>query len=217
MGWIESLIERTLSGASERARAESSRARELLAELAGKPLAVQISGTPWEQRPLVLQSNGTALTLLASDDAAGTAPAARLIGAPLSLTALLSDAEGVIRRGDVRVEGDAQLAQRYRELALLLAPDLEHSLSGMLGRSAAHLIMGAARTAADTARAAATTSLRNVAEYLAHESGDLVSPQEAEHYLRGVEQAREQLDRLEARLARLTLRLGGLTDGSGPV
>jgi ubiquinone biosynthesis protein UbiJ len=216
MGWIESLIDRTLARASMRAHADSTRARELLAELAGRPLAVSIEGTPWQEQPLILQSNGTALHLLSTDAAAGTPAAARLIGAPLSLAALLSDPEGVIRRGDVRIEGDAQFAQHYRELALLLAPDLEHTLGGVLGRSAAHLIMGAARSAADTARQAADTSLRNVAEYLAHESGDLVSRQEAEHYLRGVEQAREQLDRLEARLDRLLHRLGGLTDGSGP-
>ena len=216
MGWIESLIDRTLARASMRAHAESTRARELLAELAGRPLAVAIEGTPWHEQPLILQSNGTALHLLSTDATAGTPAAARLIGAPLSLAALLSDAEGVIRRGDVRIEGDAQLAQRYRELALLLAPDLEHTLSGVLGRSAAHVIMGAARSAADTARQAADTSLRNVAEYLAHESADLVSRQEAEHYLRGVEQAREQLDRLEARLDSLLHRLGGLTDDSGP-
>src|SRR6185437_198643 len=111
-----------------------------------------------------------------------TPAAARLMGAPLSLMALLSDAEGVIRRGDVRIEGDAQLAQRYRELALLMAPDLEQSLSGVLGRSAAHLIMGAARKAMDTARNAADTSLRNVAEYFSHETGDLVSRPEAENF-----------------------------------
>jgi len=216
MGWIESLIDRTLARASMRAQAESTRARALLGELCGRPLAVQIEGTPWQQQPLILQSNGTALHLLSADAAAAAPAAARLIGAPLSLAALLSDAEGVIRRGDVRIEGDAQLAQRYRELALLLAPDLEHTLSGVLGRSTAHLIMGAARGATETARHAADTSLRNVAEFLAHESGELVSRQEAEHYLRGVEQAREQLDRLEARLDSLMRRLGGLTGGSGP-
>jgi ubiquinone biosynthesis protein UbiJ len=129
---------------------------------------------------------------------------------------LLSDAEGVIARGDVRIEGDAQLAQRYRELAWLLAPDLEHSLSGVLGRSAAHLVLGAARGAADSARQAADTTLRNVGEFLAHESGDLVSRPEAEHYLRGVEALREQLDRLEARMTHLTQRLQNLADGSGP-
>ncbi|HEX4050791.1 MAG TPA: SCP2 sterol-binding domain-containing protein [Steroidobacteraceae bacterium] len=216
MGWIESLIDRTLARASMRAHAESTRARELLADLSGRPLAVLIEGTPWQEQPLILQSNGTALHLLSTDAAAATPAAARLIGAPMSLMSLLSDAEAVIRRGDVRVEGDVQLAQRYRELALLLAPDLEHTLSGVLGRSAAHLIMGAARGAADTARHAADTSVRNVAEFLSHESGDLVSRQEAEHYLRGVEELREQLDRLEARMDRLTQRLGGLTDDSGP-
>jgi ubiquinone biosynthesis protein UbiJ len=215
MGWIESLIERALSGACERARAESTRARELLAELAGKALAVHVSGTPWESQPLILDSDGSALHLL-SPEAAGMAQiAARLTGAPLSLTALLSDAEGVIRRGDVRIEGDAQLAQRYRELAVLMAPDLEHSLSGVVGRGAAHLMMGAARKAMDTARQAANTSMRNIAEYLVHESGDLLSRGEAEHFFREVEQAREQLDRLEVRLSHLTLRLGGLTEGSG--
>lgn len=215
MGWIEALIDRLLARASMRARAESTHASELLRQLTGRPLCVQIEGTPWQQQPLTIQSNGTALHLLSADAAAAAPAAACLIGAPLSLMALLSDAEDVIRRGDVRIEGDAQLAQRYRELALLLAPDLEQSLSGVLGRSAAHLVMGAARSAARTAGHAASTSVRNVAEYLAHESGDLVSTQEAEHYLRGVEQAREQLDRLEARLARIEQQLGELTEGTG--
>jgi len=216
MGWIESLIDRTLSRASLRAQAESSRARALLAQLSGRPLAIEIEGTPWQQQPLIVQSNGTALHLLSVDATASAPVAARLSGAPLSLMSLLSDPEGAVHRGDVHIQGDAQLAQSYRELALLLAPDIEHSLSGVLGRSTAHLLMGAARGAAATARHAAVSSVHNVAEYLAHESGDLVSRQEAEHYLRGVEQAREQLDRLEARLERLSQRLAGLTDDSGP-
>ena len=46
---------------------------------------------------------------------------------------------------------------------------------------------------------AATTGVRNVAEYLAHERRDLVSRPEAEDFYRGVERLREDLDRLEAR------------------
>jgi ubiquinone biosynthesis protein UbiJ len=38
-----------------------------------------------------------------------------------------------------------------------------------------------------------------VAEYLAHETGDLVPRAEAEDFYRGVERLREDLDRLEAR------------------
>jgi ubiquinone biosynthesis protein UbiJ len=43
------------------------------------------------------------------------------------------------------------------------------------------------------------TGVRNVAEYLAHERGDLVPRAEAEDFYRGVERLREDLDRLEAR------------------
>ena len=48
-------------------------------------------------------------------------------------------------------------------------------------------------------RRAAQTGVRNVAEYLAHERGDLVPRAEAEDFYRGVERLREDLDRLETR------------------
>jgi ubiquinone biosynthesis protein UbiJ len=48
-------------------------------------------------------------------------------------------------------------------------------------------------------RRAATTGMRNVAEYLAHERRDLVPRAEAEDFYRNVERLREDLDRLEAR------------------
>jgi ubiquinone biosynthesis protein UbiJ len=47
---------------------------------------------------------------------------------------------------------------------------------------------------------AAQTGVRNVAEYLAHERGDLVPRAEAEDFYRGVERLREDLDRVEARV-----------------
>ena len=48
--------------------------------------------------------------------------------------------------------------------------------------------------------------MRNVAEYLAHERGDLVPRAEAEDFYRGVERLREDLDRLEARARMLRNR-----------
>jgi len=202
---IDSVIERALSRACNRARRDSPRACAILAQLAGKRLAVAVSGTPWAQQPIVIESTGAALRLVPH------VADATVSGAPLSLLALTrAEPEAVIRRGDVRIEGDAQVAQRFRELAPLLLPDLEHELSRFTGRSAAHLLMGAFRTAADTVRRSAWTGAQNLAEYLAHESGQLVSRHEAEHFLRGVEQAREQLDRLEARLAQLERHSNGL-------
>jgi ubiquinone biosynthesis protein UbiJ len=225
MSAVRSVLERVLGEASARARAESPRARALLEELAGKRMAVAVAGTSFERAPLVVICNGQSLGLMetagaaappadvsaepAGAGSAGPAHAAAhgadamISGAPLSLLALTRDAEAAIRRGDVHVSGDAQVAQRFRELAVLLAPDLEHEASRLIGRSAAHLLMSGLRSAGQAAREVAWTSARNLAEYLAHENGTLVSGAEAEHFLRGVEQAREQLDRLEARVAQL--------------
>jgi ubiquinone biosynthesis accessory factor UbiJ len=213
MSWMHSLLGRALAQASARARGESPRAQELLRELAGRRLAVAVRGTPWEQAPLAVLCSGETLRL--QDAAADGGVDATLCGAPLSLLAMLRDPEGVIQRGDVRISGDAQLAQRFQELAELLIPDVEHELSRVLGRSTAHLLMRGLRRASQAARAVAWTSVRNLAEYLAHENAQLVPRTEAEHFLRGVELAREQLDRLEARIGQLERQAAG-TGGAEP-
>lgn len=236
MSALRSLLGRVLAEVSARARTESPRARVLLEELHGRRLAVAVAGTPFEHRPLILTCNGESLgvvptveqdalspgvtavamgaTAEAVDPAGRTADAA-ISGAPLSLLALTRDPEAVVHRGDVHFSGDAQVAQRFRELFPLLAPDLEHELSRVLGRSLAHVLMSGLRSASHAAGAAARTSLRNVGEYLAHEHGTLVPRAEAEHFLRSVDQAREQLDRLEARVAQLERSAEG-TGGAEP-
>ena len=212
MAAVEWLISRLLERSSARARAESTRASTLLTELAGKRLAIRVLGTPWAEQPIGIESDGMSLSCVTSSGVA----TATLIGAPVSLLALSgSDPEAPIRRGDVRIEGDAQLAQQYRELARLLVPDLEDSLARLMGPSAAHVATRGLHGAADFVKDATFRSLQNFAEFLAHESGDLVSRHEAEHYLRGADELRERLDRLEARLTDLERRAGAIGDATG--
>jgi ubiquinone biosynthesis accessory factor UbiJ len=214
MAAVEWLVTRLLERSCDRARTESSRASTLLTELSGKRLAIRALGTPWAEQPLCIESDGTRLSCMASS----TPAAATLIGAPVSLLALAgSDPEAVIRRGDVRVEGDAQLAQQYRELGRFLVPDLEDTLARLMGRSAAHVATRGVHDAADFVKGAAWRSVQNLAEFLAHESGDLVSRHEAEHFLRGADELRERLDRLEARLADLERRSETLGDTTGSI
>jgi ubiquinone biosynthesis protein UbiJ len=196
---IDSLIDRALQSAVARALRESPRARELIAALAGRRISLEVRGTPWNT---TVESTGTMLRTLRLQS--GASADASIAGAPLSLLALTGAApEAVIQRGDVRIEGDAEIAQQFRELAVLLKPDLESGMSGLLGRSGAHVLMRGLRGAAAWTRASAWTGVQNLSEYLAHERGELVSRAEAEHYLRGVDELREQLDRIEARMAQL--------------
>lgn len=179
----------------------SPRARELCAELAGRRIALQIEGFGLR---FVLASDGTRLALTREHTAGADA---QLSGTPLNLLALAGpDAEAVIRRGDVRIDGDAQIAQRFRELGRLLRPDIEEEMSQLIGDAAAHHLARTASGALEFGRRVAATGVRNFAEFFAHERGDLVPRAEADALFDDIDRAREDVDRLAARVALLAAR-----------
>ena len=198
------MLTSTLENVLNRGLPRSPRAQQLCAELAGHRLLVAVTGLQ-----VLVESTGVSLKLsVVSPQALVSAPPeATVTGGPLSLLALSgSDPEAVIQRGDVRIEGDAELAQKFRELALLLRPDLEEELSLVLGDVPAHQVGRLARALVGWTQNAATTTLHNVAEYLGHERQDLVPRSEADSFLRGVDSLREDVDRLAARIDLLNRR-----------
>jgi ubiquinone biosynthesis accessory factor UbiJ len=198
------MLTATLENVLNRGLPRSPRAQQLCAELAGRQVAVEIAGTP---RYLLVESSGVSLKVstVAPEALAARTPAAIIRGGPFSLLALSGAApESVLQRGAVRIEGDAELAQQFRELALLLRPDLEEELSHVVGDVPAHQLGRFARAALELTRKAAATTALNAAEYLAHERRDLVPGTEAEQFLQGVDTLREDVDRLAARIDLLT-------------
>jgi len=189
------MLTSTLENVLNRGLPRSPRAQQLCAELSGRKVCVAISGFGH----VVLESNGSTLKLSAPG---GDEPAdARLSGGPLSLLALAGPTpEAVLQRGDVRIEGDAELADKFRELARLLRPDPEEELALLTGDVPAHQIGRVARAALSWTLRAGRTTVRNLAEYLGHERGDVLSRGEAEPFLRGVDALREDVDRLAARV-----------------
>jgi ubiquinone biosynthesis protein UbiJ len=103
---IENLLNRNLP--------RSPRAQQLCVELRGKRVRIEAQGLGWR---LDCESLGSSLRLTrAADDE--RVPDAEIVGGLGSLAALAGTApEAVIQRGDVRITGDAELAQRFRELS----------------------------------------------------------------------------------------------------
>jgi len=202
------MLTSTLENVLNRGLPRSPRAQQLCAELAGRKVAVVV--VPAYRGALghvLVESTGVSLKLswASAEALTSSPPDAAVTGGPLSLLALSgSTPEAVLQRGDVRIDGDAELAQKFRELALLLRPDLEEELSLLLGDVPAHQVGRLARAVMGWTHKAATTSVRNVAEYLAHERRDLVPRSEADQFLRGVDSLREDVDRLAARIELLT-------------
>lgn len=181
--------------------AASSAARGLCKRLEGKALALHFTGLPLS---IHVHSDGERMTL---DTAAQGAPSATLSGTPLSLLQLAgSKPEAALRSGAVHIEGDAEVAQIFSELLKHARPDLEEELSRVVGDVAAHQIGNVARSVFAFGRRASDTFAQNVAEYLQEEGRDLPSRTEADEFVAGVDKLRDDVDRLEARLALLQRR-----------
>ena len=196
------MLTATIENVLNRGLPRSPRAQQLCAELSGRSVAVEVR----EITRLLLESTGKTLRITRGDAGAD----AEIVGGPFGLLALSGRTpEAVLQRGDVEIRGDAELAQKFRELLLLLRPDLEEELSVLVSDVPAHQIGRLARMAFGWTRQAATTTVDNVAEYLAHERRHLVPRNEGEQFLLGVDAVREDVDRLEARIALLTQRRDG--------
>jgi ubiquinone biosynthesis accessory factor UbiJ len=181
----------------------SARAAGMARRLEGTVLQVDIDGIT----RIRASAHGGRLALYAGDD---TSADAVISG---SLPALLQLFKGGAKRESGRpaaqIRGDAEIANRYRELFMLARPDPEEELSRWIGDFPARRVSLFARRALELARRARRTAGENIAEYLQEEGRDLVNRTELDEFLRGVDQLRETADRIEARLGRLEQRLQG--------
>jgi ubiquinone biosynthesis protein UbiJ len=181
----------------------SAEALGLARRLQGTSLQVDIDGIT---RIRVSAHQGR-LALLAGGDSAADAVISG------SLPALLQLLRGGANRESggpaAQIRGDAEIANRYRQLLMLARPDPEEELSRWIGDFPARRVSLFARHALEFARRARRTAGENIAEYLQEEGRDLVNRTELDEFLRGVDELRETSDRIEARLGRLEQRLKG--------
>ena len=190
---IENLLNRNLGS--------SPRARESCATLKGRRLKLVI-----RDLDLAIGCESLGDSLRISRQAEGEFHA-EVEGTPVNLLAMAGpEPARLLKSGAVQVRGDVALLQQYRDLVLLLRPDLEEELAKLIGDSPAHRLAGFAKAALALGRRSAGTAVQNAAEYFAHETRDLVPRAEAEVFLGEVDRLREDVDRTAARIEALLAR-----------
>lgn len=193
----------------------STCATELLRRLDGTALRVDILGVTSLRaevaaRHLALSNAGT------PEDPAAEPADACIAGSPFALLVLARNGGPGGSRGPGRptgaaatITGDAEVANLYRQLFVAARPDFEEELSRLVGDLPARRLSQFAAHTAGWLRRTHRTVGENIAEYLQEESRDLVNRYELDEFLRGVDTAREAVDRVEARLSRLEQRVKG--------
>lgn len=191
---LESVLNRNI--------AASGAARAACKRLEGKALALRIGIAP----------ELTLLTLRFScaDGRMSIAPggeepaAATLTGTPLAYLSMVgAQPESAMRAGSIRIEGDAEIAQAFRDLLKAAQPDFEEELSRVIGDVAAHQVGKLARGALGFGQRVADTLAQNVSEYLQEESRDVVTRIELDEFADAVDKLRDDVERAEARIKQL--------------
>lgn len=198
------LIER-LQEVLSRGIADSRRAQALCRQLDGRVMSLAAVGTP-----LTLYFLAREGRIALSTRHEGSTDAS-LSGTPVALLALAgAGAEGALRGGGVRIEGDAEIAQRFRELLALARPDFEEELARVIGDVGARRVANAARGLLAWGRRTSGALAQDVVEYLQEEGRDLPTRIEVEEFLDSVDRLRDGAERLDARLARLESRASAM-------
>jgi len=114
-----------------------------------------------------------------------------------------ADLEGVFSK-DVRIEGDVELAGSVARALRQLEPDWPEWLASRLGDAASFRIEQAWQQGRQFFQRSGQGRLIEWADFLQHESNTVVCAEELGGFIDDTDRLRDDLDRLEARLQRLT-------------
>lgn len=161
---------------------------------------------------LTLDSPPLALRITVEGDALRVGPVGDADRADLSVRSTLS---GLLRQlpilrrddappvGQLRIEGDAELARRLQRLAERFDPDWARPFTAVFGDVLGTQIANGIGFALRNARNAGKEFAGSAADYLTEESRDVLGREELEAFHDDVDAIRDDVERLAARVSRL--------------
>jgi len=129
-------------------------------------------------------------------------------GTPLSLArfALVEDREKLVLSGEVSLHGDIALATRLQRIVARMDLDFEEALAQRMGDIPAHQLARGLRGLGSWMHAAGNALLADVSEYLRYEAAATPAAEDVKRFANAVDAVRDDVERLEARVARLERR-----------
>lgn len=175
------------------------------APIYGRIVAIEIEGLGAR---LTLIPGPDRLQLFGPYDAT---PDCLIRGAPLALArmGMAERKESGLSSGEVHIEGDSTVAQHLSEAMAGLDVDWEEQLSRLVGDPLAHQVGQGLRALGEWGRRTGETVKGNLKEYLEEEARLLPSRYEVLDFLSRVDTLRDDVERMEARIERLSALLRG--------
>lgn len=205
---LKPLFIATLEGALNRYLALDDNLEQYLTPMAGKVIALHISSF---DSNLYLCPTINSIQVLESYPGAADATLSGSLSA-LGLMGLSATPMRSLFKGEVRIEGDTQLARRLQRLFEKLDINLESKVARYTGDDFAQRLTTLFRSSRDWTQHSLTTFRLNLEEFLQEETRELPAKSEAELVFRDIDTCRSDCDRLSARLDRLEASLNSTSE-----
>ncbi len=169
---------------------------EKLATLSGKVIKLELIGI---DKTLYMLPNETGMQVMTKcDEAADTV----LRGTPMSLfkMGMVSNVASLLLTGEVEISGDTKLGHQFKNIFSSMDIDWSEPLANIMGDGLAYQVSQSGKQfgswGKDTIKSVATS----FSEYLQEESRDVVTETELDMFYKQVDQLRDNVDRLQARV-----------------
>ena len=210
---LKPLAGRALEAALNRALGLDPDTRESLAVLDGRRVALHLSSPPLA---LQIRVAGERLEVGPVDAAEQVDLSIRsTLGGLLGQLPFLRN-DNAPPVGQLRMEGDADLARRLQRLAERFDPDWQQPFARVFGDVLGVQIANALAAGLRQAKGVATELAGSAAEYVTEESRDVVPRAELDAFFDDVDVVRDDVERLAARVARLAAGMPAGDAGSAP-
>ena len=197
---IKPLLIATLETALNRYLALDNNKEDLLIPLKGKIIALTVQ--PFNET-LYLCPTGDSIQII---DHTLTSPDTTISGSAWALGLMGISAKPMrsVFSGEIKIEGDIQTGKQFQAVFKKLDIDLEGLLAQYAGDDLANRISQFFRSGQEWGKETIETFRLNTSEFLQEETRDLPAKPEIDIYYQQVDELRNDCDRLQARVERLS-------------
>ncbi|VAW54685.1 Protein YigP (COG3165) clustered with ubiquinone biosynthetic genes [hydrothermal vent metagenome] len=170
-----------------------------LAQFDGKVIKLVMTGI---DKIFYMLPNASGIQVLTDYD--GT-PDTVLCGSPVSLfkMGLVSNTANMLLKGEVEISGDTRLGHQFKNIFSQMDIDWSEPLANLVGDGIAYQIQQSANKFSRWGKQSAASVSSSVSEYLQEESRDVVTDTELNIFYEEVDQLRNNVDRLQAKIKNL--------------
>jgi ubiquinone biosynthesis protein UbiJ len=167
-----------------------------LARFNGKVIKLEMTGI---NKTLYMLPNDRGIQVLTEHEG----PADTVLrGSPASLfkMGLVSNAAELLLKGEIEITGDTRLGHQFKNVFSQMDIDWSEPLADLLGDSLAYQVQQSAGKLARWGKESVKSVSTSFSEYLQEESRDVVTGTELNIFNEAVDQLRNDVDRLQARV-----------------